>query len=223
MAGFINIVGRKFGMLTVIRRLENRKTIVMWLCKCECGNTTEVSSQSLRTGHTKSCGCYRRSGMFFTTHRLSRSPLYTVWCAIKARCNNNNNQAWYRYGGRGIKICEKWDDPETFIEWAVSAGWKPGLQIDREDNDGDYCPENCRFVTPVVNNHNRSPIKSNNKSGYCGVRFIKHLNKFQSSIGHKLNRSQYLGLYATAEEAVRVRDQFIIDNNLPHKLQLLKR
>lgn len=85
----------------------------------------------------------------------SRNPLYTVWKGIIGRCENSKNKDFERYGGRGIKVCEEWKDVRSFISWCNSNGYKKGLQIDRIDNNKDYCPSNCRFISPKENMANR--------------------------------------------------------------------
>jgi len=90
------------------------------------------------------------------SHGLSGHGLYPIWIGIKSRCLNKNRLAYKRYGGRGITICPAWEkSPEAFIRWALAAGWRKPLQIDRKDNDGPYSPENCRFVTASINSSNR--------------------------------------------------------------------
>lgn len=89
-----------------------------------------------------------------TRHGLSRTPLYKTWSSIIQRCTNPNNKEYHNYGGRGISVCSRWEDYNSFHQ-DMSSGHKPGLQIDRIDNDGDYSPENCRWVTPSENNRNR--------------------------------------------------------------------
>ena len=99
-----------------------------------------------------------------------RHPLYRKWQSIKNRCYNPNNSNYKYYGGRGIKICKEWvDNPTEFIIWAFVNGWKPELEIDRIDNDGDYSPENCQFVTHSVNTVKKRLLSKNNTSGYRGV------------------------------------------------------
>lgn len=95
------------------------------------------------------------------THGISTDhpDLYGVWCSMKSRCENPNRPKYKDYGGRGIKVCEEWHDVGVFAEWAFANGYKPGLQIDRENNNGDYCPSNCRFVTPKENSRNRRNTK----------------------------------------------------------------
>jgi hypothetical protein len=94
-----------------------------------------------------------------TTHGLTNTSIYSVWCTMKQRCYNQNRKKYKDYGLRGIKICDEWQDAAIFAEWAFSNGYQKGLQIDRIDNDGNYEPNNCRFVTPKENSRNRRNTK----------------------------------------------------------------
>ena len=133
----------------------------MWLCRCDCGSVLCVSSSHLKSGHTKSCGYYRtdliiQQGHENATHGMKRTRLYRIWSGIKDRCCNPLSAKYADYGGRGITVCEEWrDNFEAFRDWALSSGYREGLSIDREDNDGDYCPENCRWATMVVQANNK--------------------------------------------------------------------
>lgn len=114
--------------------------------------------ENLRRGKTTSCGCYRKDKLAreHTTHGETESRLYAVWCAMKARCHNKNNEAYDRYGGRGIIVCAEWRESfESFQEWAIHNGYADDLSIDRIDNDGNYEPGNCRWVTGVAQANNR--------------------------------------------------------------------
>lgn len=157
----------KFGNLTVLYRAPDHKTsggqnVTVWVCRCQCGNEITVTSQNLRTGHTKSCGC------LFPMHNLkhgacinpSDSRLYGIWNGMKARCLSKNNPSYSRYGKRGIKICEEWSKFEAFRDWSLLNGYNDTLTIDRIDNDGDYEPKNCRWtVVKVQSNNTRRNVK----------------------------------------------------------------
>ena len=225
MPKFIDLTGKKFGSLTVTGRASRKGRDAFWSCKCDCGREVEVTSSNLKTGNTKSCGCLKRALLINKNHvhGFCDHKLYTVWCNMLTRCSN---KYYHRYGGRGISVCEEWKKPEVFIQWALKSGWEDGLQIDRVDNDGDYCPENCRFVTRLENAHNKSALRSNNSSGYSGVSYDKRHGKFKAYLmkgGVNNYKRINLGSYDTAMEAVKGRDQYIIDNDLPHQLQILKR
>ena len=88
-------------------------------------------------------------------HGYSSHSLYDTWVSMRQRCNNENRENYPHYGGRGISVCDEWNNADTFIEWALNNGWKKVLQLDRRDNDGNYHPNNCRFVTPKINSNNR--------------------------------------------------------------------
>jgi len=223
MSKLIDLTGKKFGMLIVVGRSPSIKQHTYWNCVCECGNNTSVDAYHLKRGYTKSCGC--SSNKFISEknskHGLSKNPVYNTWHSMLNRCNNPNRREFSRYGGRGITVCQEWKDPEVFIKWALDAGWKQGLQIDRIDNDGNYCPENCRFVTNLQNSLNKSSMQSNNTSGFTGVNKHKKTGKYLASV--KYITSRHIGTFSTAEEAIIARDQYIIDNNLPLRLQVLTR
>lgn len=162
-------IGHKVNMLTVIKELNERvrpngKTRRVFLCRCDCGAEKEILFQSLSSKRTFSCGCHQKKvvsqGSFAKTHGLSNHHLFTVWKRMIDRCYNKKHKGYKNYGERGITICKEWlNNPTKFVEWGMANGWTKGLQIDREDNEGNYEPANCRFVTPLVNLMNRRPYK----------------------------------------------------------------
>lgn len=154
----IELAGRRFGRLTVIRQSDKYTVRPEWVCRCDCGSEVTVKGECLRTGGTRSCGCLKKEKSIerqtrhgFLANGL-RPKLYDVWEHIKQRCYNQNNEFFNRYGGRGIGMCDEWrNDFQAFISWAESNGYKEGLTIDRIDNDGNYEPGNCRWVTNEQN------------------------------------------------------------------------
>lgn len=159
-----NLVGNRYGRLIVVRRAENSlHGSTRWLCKCDCGNECVVHSVSLKTGNTTSCGCFKRDNAqkLYSTVRQKDKHLYAVWNGIKQRCFNKNNSSYHNYGGRGITMDSRWaENYETFYNWAIKAGYKRGLTIDRINNDGNYCEENCRFVDRQVQANNKRNVKT---------------------------------------------------------------
>lgn len=153
-----NLVGLKFGRLTVIDRAEKPKkvknTYAYWLCKCDCGEAVVVSSRGLKRGHTRSCGCLLKE--IRTTHGMSKSALYNRWNEMRQRCNNSKDTSFPNYGARGICVCLEWDGNfQNFHDWAMNNGFSPDLQIDRIDTDGNYEPANCRWISCQRNGRNK--------------------------------------------------------------------
>lgn len=163
MGKFIDLTGERFDRLMVLKRIEGlRSKRIIYLCKCDCGNEIEVRADSLRSRHTKSCGCLQREIVKenSTKHGHSDSRLYNIWASMIQRCYNQNHIGYSNYGGRGIDICEEWkEDFGTFYNWAINNGYKEDLQIDRVDNNLGYKQSNCRFVTAKQNNRNRRVTK----------------------------------------------------------------
>ena len=154
----VDLTGRKFGRLTVVKRAESINKRTMWQCCCDCGNEVVVEAYNLKTGHTTSCGCVQKeaTARACKTHGQCRTRLYRIWICMKNRCYCNHYHAFRHYGGRGITVCDKWrNDFQAFYEWAMSHGYSDDLTIDRMDNNGNYCPENCRWITMAEQNQNK--------------------------------------------------------------------
>jgi hypothetical protein len=153
----IDLTGMKFGRWTVVGIGEKLGKHYGWNCECECGEKRLVAGPSLRKGVSTSCGCRRKevSASKARTHGMAKSRLSVVWSGMKARCANPNHEMFHRYGGRGIKVCDRWQAFANFHA-DMAATYKSGLSIDRIDNDGDYEPSNCRWATPTEQGINRS-------------------------------------------------------------------
>lgn len=154
-----DLQGRQFGRLTVLERDTRRKGAAYWHCVCECGLEATVSSASLRSGNTRSCGCLRsetttaRSTKHGLTTRSHRHSAYGSWAAMMSRCYNKNNPRYPDWGGRGITVCTRWFE---FASFAADMGEKPpGMTIERVDNDQPYEPDNCIWAPPVIQARNK--------------------------------------------------------------------
>lgn len=159
------LAGKKFGRVRVLHRAKKspQDGFVYWRCVCDCGRTFSVRGHNLKSGNTRSCGCYHKENLSKrnTVHGLARRghkhPLYVMWCSMWKRCTNPNTKKYNRYGGRGIRVCKRW---RLFSNFITDMGKRPrGASLDRINNDGNYTPANCRWATWKQQANNRKRRK----------------------------------------------------------------
>lgn len=162
----VDISGKKFGRLTVVSKVGSNGHSTLWLCKCECGKMKEVTLSHLRQGCVMSCGCLTKEiasergykskiGERSRKHGDNKTKLYNVWAGMKRRCQNSNTLHYNDYGGRGITVCDEWQEYIPFKEWAIATGYKEGLSIERKDVNGNYEPNNCYWIPLKMQGKNR--------------------------------------------------------------------
>lgn len=164
MGRVIDITGEKFGRWTIVSRASNRGTAAQWVCICSCGTIRTVLAQTLKNGSSKSCGCLMaelssiRSTKHGATKKGCKSVEYITWVSMRGRCRNPNEQWFHVYGGKGVKICERWSGSEGFINFLSDMGNRPSAQhsIERIDSNGDYEPSNCVWATKIQQSRNTS-------------------------------------------------------------------
>lgn len=198
-------IGDKFGRLTVLGFYGvNKRRQKTWECECECGNVTVVSTTNLVMGYTKSCGCLgaehriKASKLACTKHGMVHTKEYHVWCGLRQRCMNPNSEKYKNYGGRGIKVCERW--LHSFENFFADMGKCPeGCSIDRIDVNGNYCPENCRWVTQKTQQNNR---RNNTKITFGGITETLRYWSEKTGIDPKTLYNRFRVLHWSAEKTI---------------------
>lgn len=157
-----DITGKKYNMLTVVGIAEHDP--IKWLCKCDCGNYTKVSTGNVKQGRVKSCGCLSHVGN--PKHNLNGTRIYRIYKHMINRCYRPNVPAYPDYGGRGITVCKAWrENILNFYKWAMKNGYQDNLSLDRKNNNRGYTPQNCRWTTSKEQSNNK---RSNLEVTYNG-------------------------------------------------------
>lgn len=210
MGRFIDLTGQRFGRWTVLRYAGSHNGAAFWECQCDCGTIRNVRASCLRSGESKSCGCFmvevtvKENGQKRFKHGMWGTRLYGIWHNMNQRCSPSCPKATYnRYYGRGIRVCPEWEhDFEAFAKWALSSGYNDSLSIDRIDNDGNYEPSNCRWVTEETQANNKSTSRFITYNGETKTlaEWAKKLNINYSTLRTNLSRGK------TLEDIINKRD-----------------
>lgn len=193
-----DLTGRKYPWFTVVSSspVKNKYNKTLWLCWCKCGNTFKATTSAINSGNNTSCGCMKNKAHI--THGKTKSPEYAIWQGMLQRCTNTNSTGYANYGARGIKVCDRW--LESFENFLADMGFRPSRKhsIERTDNDGDYCPENCKWALPIEQLNNR---RNNVYYTYNGVKrtlsqLAREYNINRATLAVRLKRG------ATIEEAI---------------------
>lgn len=205
------LIGKKFGKLTILsvfKKAQGKKKIIYNYhahCKCDCGKECDISVSDVVNGKRRSCSCDPSQNI--------KDRLHNIYAAMKQRCYYVNGKRYKDYGGRGIVICDEWlNSYENFKEWALSHGYRDDLTIERIDNNGNYCPENCKFASYQIQSSNQR-IRKDNTSGYRGVHFSKIHNCWLARI--QVNKKRIaIGQFKNPEEAHNARVQYLREHKL---------
>lgn len=198
----LNIIGERYNKLLVLEEVDKSKYNRRFKCLCDCGNITIVAMNNMRSGKIASCGCHKLEQLLLrnTTHNQRHTHLYEIWKGIKQRCYNPKHRAYHNWGGRGIKMCEDWKNNfQSFYDWSYANGYtlnnhykkeNDKLTIDRIDVNGDYCPDNCRWVKRIEQARNTRTNRNLIYKGeeLCLSEWCEYLNLNYPTIYSRLNK-----------------------------------
>lgn len=208
-----DLTGKKFGRLSVLKRAgTNSSKKPLWECECDCGIVKSIVGAALVNGTTQSCGCLRKEllSQRSKTHGLSKTRIFDIWYAMKRRCHDENQDNYQYYGGRGIKVCDRWQDflhfkddmYESYLKHVEEFG-ESQTTLDRVNPDKDYTPENTRWANYTTQNRN-TRIRRDNKTGYRGVYRREENGDYIAYI--KVNKENIsLGIFDNIEDAILSR------------------
>lgn len=205
-----------------LKPTDNSNYVVEFvIVECDCGTLFKAQERSIKSGHTKSCGCLKKKAEYLikTKHIKEANPrLYRIWKNLRTRVSNKNVKQYANYGGRGISACAEWDSFEAFSKWALSSGYVDGLSIDRIDVNGNYEPSNCRWSDAKEQAKNTQLLRSSNTSGFRGVSKKGWKYSVRATNG---NKRVFIGVFDTPEEAADAYDQYVLNNGLGYQTNFL--
>ena len=190
----IDLTGMRFGRLVVVEFAgRNKHGHILWRCQCDCGEEVIKAGTPLKRGLIRSCGCYRvdvaRENKTIHGHRYERT--YNIWKHMIKRCDDENDNKYDYYGGRGIHVCDDWrNNYEDFRDWSLEHGYTDDLSLDRINNNGDYSPENCRWVDRYtqMNNTRRSRHITNENISHSISEWSRILGVHKATLRDRINR-----------------------------------
>lgn len=214
MSNFRDLTGMRFGKWTVLERSTNKGVQTMWHCKCDCGTERDVNAYTLVHSGSNCCGCIHKEKPNRKTHGMSKTFISREWRGIKSRCYNTNSKSYKDYGGRGIKMCDKWkDDLQSFYDDVSKLAHygEKGYTLDRINNDGNYEPNNVRWATKSEQNKNkRSNINiTYNGTTQCLKLWAKEFNIPYLSLYQRINKLNW-DIERALTTPVRGSDKFNI-------------
>lgn len=213
---FTSLVGQRFGRWFVKEQVKSKNGYRTYLCICDCGNTSEVVSASLRKGDSKSCGCWsiKFKKDKYTTHGFARSKnpreknFYQVWQGIRTRCYNPNSFPYKDYGGRGIVMSDEWKDNFENFKNDMYSTYEPGLTIERKEVNGNYCKENCIWETRARQARNRR----------CSIWVETEQGRLTVNEAAKIAGISWLGMYARIRQKWP-KDKLLIPGNFKRRIK----
>lgn len=182
-----DLAGLKFGKLTAETIVKSHGGHLYWLCGCDCGGSKVVRGSHLLSGNVRSCGCSSSR----KTHGGTGTRLWRIWIQMRQRCFCSGTSNFHLYGGRGITVCEEWKNNfEAFRDWALANGYSDDLTIDRKDNDGNYCPENCRWTTRKIqaNNTRRNRVLMSDGEEHTLTEWAEALSINPGTLNSRVNK-----------------------------------
>ena len=191
-----SIVGKRFGRLRVVEFSHIKNRASYWKCICDCGNEKIIYRGALTSGDTISCGCFHKehNAEYGFKHGKTNTKLYSVWSGMIQRCTNCKASNYKRYGGRGIRVYDEWrENFISFHDWAMENGYEEGLSLDRINNEGNYEPSNCRWVTIKQQQNN---MRTNHVVEYNGIKhtiaeWARILNVNHETLRYRINHNNF--------------------------------